>query len=388
VPSVFLFLAGLPLTPNGKVDRQALPDPVEYRSEPSTFVAPRTFVEQQLTEEWEKFFDLRPIGIRDNFFDLGGHSLLGVRLVAGIEKRLGKTVLPAVLFQFPTIEQLAHLLEQETWPQSWSSLLPVQSRGSRCPFFWVHGDSSNVVLSRYLGPDQPLYGLEHQSQDGKPALYTRVETIAAHYLNQVRTVCARGPYFLGGYSFGAVVAFEMAHQLRKQGEKVAFLFLLDPLLEAKAEPPSSRREGIRRHFHNLWLLGSGDLLSYLSLRVTARIQERTRRIGKTFKRLRWKVYLALGRLLPSSLRSAYILDVYTNALLDYSPQPYPGRVTLFKGARRYYHPRFDWRKLIGAGLEIHEGSGAHMDMVKEPYAALWAERLKECLQRENGKPPE
>jgi hypothetical protein len=133
-----------------------------------------------------------------------------------------------MLFQSPTIEQLALMLGQEEWPQSWSSLITIRAQGSRPPFFWVHGDSSNTALPAYLGPDQPLYGLEHQGHDGRPASYQTVETIAKHYLRELRVVCQRGPYLIGGYSFGAIVAFEMAQQLKAGGEEVALLFMLDP----------------------------------------------------------------------------------------------------------------------------------------------------------------
>ena len=166
-------------------------------------------------------------------------SLLAVRLITSIEEVFGKQLIPAKVFQSPTIAQLATILRQEKQPDSWSSLIPVQPSGSQPPFFWVHGDLSNSFLPRYLGWDQPLYGLEHQSQDGKPALYDSVESIASHYLDEIHTVQPKGPYFLGGYSFGAMVAFEMAQQLKKAGADVALLALLDPPSVTSSKSSSS-----------------------------------------------------------------------------------------------------------------------------------------------------
>ena len=167
----------------------------------------------------------KPIGVRDNFFELGGHSLLAVRLFVEIEKTIGRRLPLATIFQAPTIEQLAGILRQEEWSESqfslWStypsSVVPFQPNGSKPPLFWFNWGPWDFRLPRYLGSDQPVYGLQHQSQDGHRALYTSIEEMAAHYIKEMRTVQAKGPYFLGGLCIGGMVAFEMAQQLQKQG---------------------------------------------------------------------------------------------------------------------------------------------------------------------------
>ena len=240
IPSAFVRLEALPLTATGKVDRRALPDPGKGRPELETiYVPPQSDLEEKLAKIWGNVLSLDRVGVNDNFFDLGGDSLLAVRLIASIEEGFGKQLIPAKVFQSPTIAELATSLCQEKQPASWSSLIPVQPNGPKPPFFWVHGDLSNSFLPRYLGWDQPLYGLEHQSQDGKPALYDSVETIAAHYLGEIHSVQPNGPYFLGGYSFGAMVAFEMAQQLKKAGADVALLALLDPPSVTSSKSSSS-----------------------------------------------------------------------------------------------------------------------------------------------------
>ena len=175
--------------------------------------------------------------------------------------------------------------------------------------------------------------MEHQGHDGKAALYTEVDTIAKHYVAQLRAVRPHGPYLLGGYSFGAVAAFEMAHQLRTEGEEVLLLFMLDPPGKMRESVPSVR-DRAHKHLRELIRRGPRSKVEHVFRMIVARARERFngRRaaIGKRVKRLRWERCLKAGGLLPPSLRSPYILDVYRIALGSYTPQPYSGRVTIFK----------------------------------------------------------
>ena len=398
IPSAFVRLEALPLTATGKVDRRALPDPGKGRPELETiYVPPQSNLEEKLAKLWGNVLSLDRVGVNDNFFELGGDSLLAVRLVASIEEGFGKQLIPAKVFQSPTIAQLATILCQEKQPDSRSSLIPVQPNGPKPPFFWVHGDLSNSFLPRYLGWDQPLYGLEHQSQDGKPALYDSVETIASHYLDEIHSVQPNGPYFLGGYSFGAMVAFEMAQQLKKAGADVALLALLDPpsVTSSKSSssvvPSSSRltnsaffRDEIRRHWRHLAQMGALKKLAYVLIRVKWKVVNQVQQliwpIKKILKKIAWKVYLARSRPLPPSLRSPYILDIYHRARLKYRPQRYPGRALYIKGEMRPSAHLLAWSRLVAEGLEVQVVPGNHADVIKEPYANLWAEKLKTCLR--------
>src|SRR5262249_11903943 len=157
------------------------------------------------------------LGIHDNFFELGGHSLLALRLFTRIKAITGKELPLAILFEAPSVSKLAAVLDREGWSPSWSSLVAIQPSGSRPPFFFVHGHGGNVVrfrdLAHHLGPDQPFFGLQAVGLDGKQPAYTRMEEIAAHYLREIRAVQPAGPYYVGGFCFGGLVAFEMAQQL-------------------------------------------------------------------------------------------------------------------------------------------------------------------------------
>jgi thioesterase domain-containing protein/acyl carrier protein len=373
------------------VDRQALPATDGARSvSDESFIAPRNHLERQLANIWEKILAVQTIGVKDNFFDLGGHSLLAVRVTSQIEKIFGKKLSLTSFFQVPTVEQLANVLSNEVQLAPWSSLIPIQPNGSKPPFFWVHGEASDAFLSRYLDPDQPLYGILHQSHDGQPARYTTVQDIAAHYLSEIRTVQPQGPYFLGGYCFGAMVAFEMAQQLKNQDEKAAFLVLLSPCslrhdqfmnhLPRNTSGASTHgrlsRDNFSRHLQNLKLLRPQDRLTYVLKKVKGAtmlwLMEAVREIAE-------KLYLGLGYRLPPSLRSRYRMDIYDKANRAYVPEVYPGRLIIYKD-KGSSDPRV-WGAFAAGGFEIHEVPGDHFSVLTDRSVEIWGKQLSADLHR-------
>ncbi len=350
-------------------------------------MAPRTPIERELVDIWAQVFGTARIGVDDNFFEIGGHSLRSIELIARVEKRFGRTLPAAILFQAPTVAQMAEILDDGSRSCAWSSMIQIQPRGRELPFFWIHGDSSNACLPDYLGHDRPLYALEHQAHDGRPARFTEVETIAEHYLAQVRAIRPHGPYLLGGYSFGAVVAFEMAQQLQRAHEDVSLLFMLDPPTSVKA----SRSTAVASSRARLRLLldrrTRTHVLPRLIAAIRSRVAARTARLTRAVKRARWKVCLLRARPLPPSLRSPYILDVYKRAFWSYVPRRYSGRVMIFKDQQVSYGRPYDWSSLASGPLEIHEGRGHHMEMTKEPLVAKWAAPLKDALAESSAPRP-
>ena len=232
-PAVFVLLDSLPLTPNGKVDRRALPELSTSELLPGgQYVAPALPIHEQLVHLWEELLDVRPIGIRDNFFDLGGHSLLAANLITRIEDAFAQTIQPATFVADATIEHLANMLMWHEEPDTRSSLLTLQQDGAKRPFFFLHGDYLRdpvwcVNLARYLGHDQPLYALEPLRLEGWQHPPT-LSAMAATHVEIVRRIQPEGPYLLGGWCNGALVAFEMAQQLRAAGEQVSVLLLMEP----------------------------------------------------------------------------------------------------------------------------------------------------------------
>ncbi|NEN99012.1 MAG: amino acid adenylation domain-containing protein, partial [Moorea sp. SIO3I7] len=231
VPSAFVTLDTLPLTPNGKVDRFALPAPDGEITREHKYVAPRTTIELELTQIWSDVLNLTSVGVQDNFFELGGNSLIAVRLMSLIQEKFQINLPLATLFQSPTIEQLAVVLGSDSSTTLWSPLVPIQPNGSLPPFFCVGGAGGNVLyfhhLARYLGGDQPFYGLQAQGLDGETKPLESIEEIAGQYIKAIQTVQPVDPYFLGGHSFGGKIAFEMATQLQRLGESVALVAILD-----------------------------------------------------------------------------------------------------------------------------------------------------------------
>jgi amino acid adenylation domain-containing protein len=394
IPSNFVFLDVLPVAPNGKVDRRALPAPAYGRADLDiTFVPPKDGLELQLSKIWETVLGIQPIGARDNFFELGGHSLHVLQLTAQIETTFNKSLPPSILFQAPTIAQLASILRQEKWSRSWYSLAPIQPSGSKPPFFWIHGELSYAFLPQYLGPDQPLYGLTHQAEDGRPALYTTVEDIAAHYLSEIRMIQPQGPYFLGGYCFGSVVALEIAKRLKEEAQEVPLLVLLDPRCIKQCKlpnppPPSINSEsfGARmdRHLQHFLSLEPRHRLMYIWEKAKGKISQFkatvTSPVERVAKRIACKIYFSLGRPLTPSLHGRYITDLYNRALRQHTLRPYHAPVTLFL-TKEHHNDPVDWRVLTPERIETHEIVGDHFEILREPQLRAWAEQLKIDLTR-------
>lgn len=387
IPSAFVRVDEIPLTTNGKVDRNALPEPKDERPElGAPYEGPRNEIEQRLVRMWEEVLDVRPIGIRDGFFELGGDSLTAARLFVEIEEAFGKRFPPTTLHWGGTVEQLAAILQEAGWSAPWSLLFPIQPGGSKPPFFWVYGETSDVLLPHHLGADQPVYGLMHEARTGKRVRYTRLSDIAGNHLEDIRAVQPRGPYFLGGFCFGGIVAFEMAQQLEKQGQEVALLFLvdLDTLVNwgPRFEKAESFQGRLHRHSHSLKTIGLRESLDYVSVRMKATVRATSkgldsmrRRIARTVER---HAYFLRGRPLPPPLQEKYINSVDVWAMQHYEPEVYPNDIVLFKARGSSYDPGMV-AKMTAGRLHLHELPCVHAEMLKEPQVSAWANRLRGYL---------
>ncbi|MDF5711727.1 MAG: amino acid adenylation domain-containing protein [Nostoc sp. S4] len=383
LPNSFVLLNALPLTPNGKVNRCALPAPNQTRQQSKdSFVAPQDELELHLTKIWEKVLGIQPISIKHNFFDMGGYSLLAVRLFAEIDRTLGKNLPLATLLQAPTIEELAKILRNPSSLVSWSSLVPIQPNGSKPPFFLVHAVGGNILsycdLAGYLGLNQPVYGLQAQGLDGKTAPHTRIEDMAAQYIKEIRTIQPNGPYFLGGASFGGIVVFEMAQQLYAQGEKVALLSLLDST--GLNNLPTTFFDLVSVHLNNLAQLKPQQKLAYIRERLEWHI---SKIIPKPIRQL----FFNLGDAdrSPQALYNLNVLEANVYASKNYVLQVYPSHVTLFraklKSSKAYFDPQGGWGRLALGGVEVYEIPGDHNSILREPHVQVLAKKLKACLQQ-------
>ncbi|BCL81641.1 hypothetical protein ccbrp13_41060 [Ktedonobacteria bacterium brp13] len=338
VPSAFVFIDALPLTPGGKVDRRGLPAPDMSQATigDDNYSAPTEIIHYQLLNIWEELLVARPIGIKDNFFHLGGHSLLAARLVTRIEQVFGKKLSLSTLFAGPTIANIARELTQQTQAGPRSPLIPVQTAGAKKPFFFLHGDWTGGAyycfkLAKQAGPDQPFYVLEPSVFFEEGYDIPTIEMLAASYLKLVRSVQPKGPYYLGGYCNGGMIAYEMAQQLQQEGQQVEFLLLVNPASQSLAT------KFVNVFDHTLHLPKRLQWKLYLQLRHVF-----IRKVRPALLRLTQQAdqELMAGIAILTNQDSAFrrliaptqtlkkdYSTVFSWALEHYRFQPYPGKIT-------------------------------------------------------------
>jgi amino acid adenylation domain-containing protein len=379
VPTHLVALAALPQTANGKLDRNALPSPETTRIQVQPPIeTPRDAVEIKLIAIWEKVLGVRPLQRTDNFFDIGGHSLLAAKMLARVEKEFGKLLPLATLFQAPTVADLAKLIRHSGWKATWSSLVPIRPSGTKPPFYFVHAIGGNVLnfasFASHFDPDQPVYGLQARGLDGKEIPSMSIQQMAADYIQDIRTVQPQGPYCIGGFSAGGVVAFEMARQLRAAGQQVAILALLDsPIDNPNQSGVAASKErftrtvvfNIRYAFHTGLLSFARQKIKNFRMRANIRL---------------WTIKNSLG--FKPSARTLGVEEAFLLALRNYVPQTYDGDATLFRAKDElcsYSDETLGWRGLIKGRLEILEISGDHDTILHEPHIGMLARLLNSCL---------
>ena len=374
IPASFVVLRALPLTRQGKLDRGALASAVADL--PCPRAEPSGDLECELAGMFARLTGAEHVGADDSFFDLGGHSLLGVKLMFEIERRLGRKLALGALFAAPTVRALASRLEQSHGGPEPISLVALEPGGAGAAavymIHWIGRD-----LARRLGEVRPVYGLSFglasigAESDGL-AMPDRIEAIARHYIDEMRAFQPRGPYHLLGHSAGGLVAYEMARQLREAGEAVGLLGLLDThILPSR---PDRVRVPPHRFLINLLRTPPPVLLRYAWTRVVDRLAEAP--AGR-----RWLIrHLPT----PATLR----LRLINRFVYDYRPRPYGGLVHLFKSAQPAFHirteppppPDLAWRDLALGGLIVREIPGGHMDMITDPVAAVTADAIEQALR--------
>jgi amino acid adenylation domain-containing protein len=391
VPGPVVFLDRLPALPNGKVDRKALaawPLPTTELEKPAP---PTDLLEVQLAHIWERVLGVGLVGAHDNFFDLGGHSLLAVRLFAEIEDSFGVRLPLATLFQAPTVRSLAAILRDKGWTPPWRSLVAIRPGGTRPPLFLVHGVGGNIVgfrhLAEQLDRDRPIFGLQSLGLDGSSEVCFTIEEMAGHYMREILSLQPKGPFHVGGMSFGGRVAFEVAQQLTRSGHEVGVLALLDASLKGysdmmpfadrareKAGWWKRRIEGHVREFRN-----ANDLAVYARRKLkTARRKLRSREWRAVYQK-----HASKGEPLPTELVN--VKEANYLASRRYSAKPYSGKVTLFiaedKLASDARALRDAWAVMALGGVDVHEVPGNHVTLIEPPHVSVLARKLQDCLDR-------
>ncbi|MHB8499327.1 MAG: condensation domain-containing protein [Candidatus Acidiferrales bacterium] len=351
---------------------------------------PPAEIEKQLVKIWEQVLGVQPIGLHQNYFELGGNASLAERMLSEVEKVFHAKLPPTSLLDAQTIQEFAELLHVRDSSPQWSSLVAIQREGSRPPFFCIHGAGGNVLiyreLSLRLGHDQPFYGLQAQGLDGELPPLVTIEEMAALYIKEIRRIQPRGPYYLGGYRTGGTIALEMAQQLKALGEETALLALFDTMNWSRVLPASIWR----KTYHVAQKVGFYGMNFFLP-----DFQGKVKFFIEQFRVLRSRSYVwrgvLLGRLRKMQRENsgkfvalARIWEANDRAILTYIQRAYPGEITDFRPMvqyARYSSPELKWGQLARGGQEIISLPVYPAGMLLEPFVKHLADALRGAIDR-------
>ncbi|AOX02682.1 hypothetical protein BJP34_27465 [Moorena producens PAL-8-15-08-1] len=438
VPSAFVTLDTLPLTPNGKVDRKSLPAPDGVVTSVEEYVAPRTPTEEIIANIFANVLGLQDVGIHDNFFELGGHSLLAVRLMSQIKQQFQINLPLATLFQSPTIEQLASLLGSSVNTQN-PILVGIKTSGNQPPLFCIHPVGGNLLcyaeLARHLDQDYPVYGLQSLGLDGQQQPLTSVEEMASHYIQAIQQIQPQGSYHLIGWSFGGVIAYEMAQQLQTKNTSVALLTLIDSYVPTLIRKPSEIDQAMIVNLFIGWSMGGViayemaqqlqaknepvALLTLIDSYAPTLIQmpleidqamivnqlaqdlgglygqeldishETLRKLEPDEQVLHLFEQSKQQGILPSDLeielmRSLWkVLKANITAYYHYKPKAYPGSLLLINASQTspgvIEDPTHGWGSLVNGDIQTHTITGDHYTIIKAPQVEALTTELNKYL---------
>ncbi|MQA67291.1 MAG: AMP-binding protein [Alphaproteobacteria bacterium] len=389
VPRRFVIVDEIPKGATGKISRHGLAeafglvtDSAIARPEATEDDRPATALEAKLQHAWAEVLGLDRVGLNDDFFMLGGDSLQAVDLFLRIEKEMGRRLPRSVLFEAGTVAKMARHIENVV-PSP--CIVPIQPHGDRPPFFCVHDGNAEVLkyreLSRFLGPEQPFYGIQSRGLDGEEEPFTNIDEMAAYYVQEIRKVQPDGPYYIGGYSFGGRVAYVMAQALRAEGEEVALLALIDTFCHA-GRSRVGWGEWLGLHRDRLREQSFFRIPAYLWLRAKNLAELMYVNLRRESYSAAWHFYKSRGRPLPRFLRR----PVAANDMIrhNYRPRPYDGDAVLFKAERNAWnHPdqHDGWYGLIEGRLEVRPITGTHFEIMNQPHVRTVAKELAAALAK-------
>ncbi|HMZ78170.1 MAG TPA: amino acid adenylation domain-containing protein, partial [Acidobacteriota bacterium] len=399
LPSTFVVLEDFPLTLNGKIDRKALTTHQGGRWHQVTRqVPPRTLVEFQLLTLWQHLFHRQSISIEDDFFQLGGHSLMAIRLAAAIEKEFGCRLPLAILFQEPTIARLAAAVRTMSPDREWSPLVTLQPRGCQQPFFWVHPIGGSVFcymeLASALGQERPFFGFQAMGLEPGQRPFQTVEQMAACYIASLRVVQPKGPYLLGGWSFGGLIAFEMAHQLRAQDQSQCTLILLDSPPPHSPDWPSSTDARQILSWMQTDLFGlskTADQPAGIKIETSANSDSIDQIESTTLEAQMeslWEQAVNAGVFAVDSTRSKLdqlfaLYQAHIQAGSTYAPSPLAGRIILIEAVTQPQHFHLSllsgWQDLSETPIEYQQLEADHFSLMTSPQVQYLARLVTQAI---------
>ncbi|MEO1352216.1 MAG: alpha/beta fold hydrolase [Cyanobacteria bacterium J06635_15] len=353
------------------------------------YVPPRTDIEHILAKIWQQILNIEQVGIHDDFFELGGHSLLAIHLIARVKQQVGQNLQLSHLLQGPTIAKLADFLSQQTSEQHFTPLIAIQPHGSKPSVFFVHPIGGSILsyykLSRHLGSDQPFYGFQALGLEGECEPHTKIEDMANDYVKALQAIQPEGPYFLGGWSMGGVVAFEMAQQLQRQSFEVAMLTMLD----SPAPVVRNQHEEMGRH-DDFKLLANfaTDMARSVGQSIAGSVEE-IRQLTFEEQLNYFLKYAKSSSLVPPDFELQQLLQLFkvfksnVQALRSYRPKAYPNRITYFQARDRVSanldSPALTWARISDKPIETINVPGNHYTMIAKPHIEFLAEKLNICM---------
>ena len=384
VPHEFHILEKMPTTLNDKTDRKAL---LEYKSNSESdqeYTSPRTSEEKLVAEIWQENLKKERIDIFSNFFEMGGHSIMAVNVMIKIEKKTGIRIPLSALFQHSTIEKFAKLLNLENEIQS-DYLVPIKPEGSKPPLFIVHGAGLNVLnfihIVSHFDNDQPVYGIQGIGPKGYDNWFKSIEEMAACYNDSIMKTNPNGPYALAGFSFGGVVAFEMARQLKELGKTVSIIALLDTYVDSSYYCASSWQKKLVRYYDRNY-----RRLDYLMEILISWKAFKMRTQAK--KEYLLKTYFGQKDIMTEqeslALEEFTVANSMVNVIVNrYHLKPQNIEVDLFR-AKDDTEYKLDpihlgWKKAASKGVNIHNIAGNHLAIVDPPNDKILARMIQDIL---------
>jgi amino acid adenylation domain-containing protein len=382
VPAAFVVMDAFPLTPAGKVDRRALPEPRDAGAQAAGgAVLPRDDQEARLAAIWRDVLGLAKVGVTDSFFDLGGHSMLAVRMLADVETAFGKKLPLVSLFENQTIESLARLLRRDQSPDDWPSLVPIRPGGTKRPLFLVARPNVNILgyaaVVRHLDPDIPVYGLQlrypEESELRRPYSLEERESWAVRYLELMKGVQPEGPYFIAGMCEGALIAFDMVRRLEHAGEDVKFFGIFDTWPEENTSVRWLHRIFMRERTLR-WVHARGELGTYLRSRTSRALRRLVSGIVPRLSEER-----AAGPVAPQE--NPWDARMWPGPA--FVPPCVTTRIVLFRVRRSNYwrinDPEFGWGLRTSGGVDVHFIGGDHLTFMRPEHIPLLGSQLRDAL---------
>lgn len=382
IPWAYVELGEIPLLPSGKINRNSLPKPI-IANDWTLDAPPGTKIEKIIAKIWQVNIGVAKISIYDDFFELGGNSLIALRTKIQIEKQLSVRLSPSILFKYPTVKALSEMLDSEN-EEAYKALVPIRATGSKMPLYIVHGIGLNVLGFRSmvsnLDVDQPVYGLQAFEDVKNHQVFESIENIAAFYNEEIIKNQPKGPYAISGYSIGGIIAYEMARQLKELDKEVNFLGIFDTNLQL----PTHQYKFVKRFYSNVirQIAKASFRINLFYLKPTKNIRYLKSNLYRNWKKIFY-------RHVDFPNYPEYMLNKISkimDAFYQYVLVPSNITVDLFIADNMYYldDPEYlGWSKYALAGVNTYKLEGNHVQIFEAPYDANFAKLLQKRLNEVN-----